>query len=240
MSVNDSLIRLAWGQPTNVQALVTTRFGGVSAPPYGDLNLALHVADQAASVTENRLRLAALAELPAPPLWLQQVHGTEVLLADSNPLPEPQADAAFTTESQRVLAIMVADCLPILLCSADGREIAAVHAGWRGLAERIIEKAVGQFSSCGISAWLGPAIGPCHYEVDNLVRSRFDSDVGFLPGRDAGHWMLNLYAIARQQLAEAGVASIAGGEDCTFCDSRFYSYRRDGETGRFAALIWRT
>jgi|TARA_B110000305_G_C19337704_1_gene587476 polyphenol oxidase len=237
--VTEPWLRPDWELPDTVQSIVTTRDGGVSEAPYGALNVATHVADQPAHVAENRRRLETLAELPASPLWLQQVHGTRVLLADANSAREQQADAVYTRDRHCVLTIMTADCLPILLCSADGEEIAAVHAGWQGLAGNIINKAVARFSATKISAWLGPAIGPCHYEVDERVRSRFDSDFGFGPGKDRGHWMLDLFAVARRQLADAGVESIAGGGCCTYCDSRFYSYRRDGQTGRFATLIWR-
>ncbi|MDA9050733.1 peptidoglycan editing factor PgeF [Pseudomonadales bacterium] len=237
--MTEPLLRPDWALPESVQSVVTTRFGGVSESPYGALNVALHVADQPARVAENRRQVEVLAELPAPPLWLQQVHGTRVLMANASSAKEQQADAAYTRDRHCVLAIMAADCLPILLCSDDGAEIAAIHAGWQGLAEHIIDETVARFSARKISAWLGPAIGPCHYEVDERVRSRFDSDFGFGPGKDDGHWMLDLFAVARRQLSKAGVASIAGGGCCTYCDSRFYSYRRDGQTGRFAALIWR-
>ena len=234
----------AWQAPANIHGLVSTRSGGVSDGPYASMNLAQHVGDDPARVAVNRQRLQALAGLPGQPLWLQQVHGKSVVLADHRDAmsmagPAPEADAAYTSAAGQVLAIMVADCLPILLCSRDGNEIAAIHAGWRGLAANIIAETLAHFSSTDITAWLGPAIGPCHYEVDALLRDHFPGGQGFAPGRDADHWMFDLGVLARQQLTASGVQSLAGGDVCTFCDKRFYSYRRDGVTGRFAVFIWR-
>jgi len=234
-----------WQPPENVHSLMTTRVGATSEGIYGSMNLALHVGDAPAKVERNRQLLQRQSELPAPPAWLTQVHGTNIYEPGSrlNPAPTVQqtleADAAFCQTRGHVLAIMVADCLPVLLCSRDGREIAAVHAGWRGLALGIIGQVVERFESSDLLAWMGPAIGPCHYEVDALVRSRFEDGAGFEAGRDSQHWMLNLYAIARQQLLLAGVSTVSGGGECTFCDAAYYSYRRDGVTGRMAALIWR-
>jgi YfiH family protein len=238
-----ALLLPVWQVPANVHGLVSTRSGGVSEGHYATLNLAQHVNDDPALVAANRQRLQDLAGLAGQPLWLQQVHGKSVLLADHSAAPvtgaAPQADAAYASAPGRVLAIMVADCLPILLCSRDGKEIAAIHAGWRGLAENIIAETIGHFSSTDITAWLGPAIGPCHYEVDGPLKRNFTGEQGFSKGRDAAHWMLDLGAIARQQLADSGVGVVEGGDVCTFCDQRFFSYRRDGETGRFAVFIWR-
>ncbi|MFT5794686.1 MAG: YfiH family protein [Candidatus Azotimanducaceae bacterium] len=234
-----------WTPPANVHGLVTTRVGGMSAGVYGAFNLALHVGDQPAHVTRNRQLLQHQASLPATPAWLTQVHGTGVYVPGSQLETVPglqrpiEADAAFCQTSGQVLAIMVADCLPILICSRDGKEIAAAHAGWRGLALGVIGQVVARFASDDLLAWMGPAIGPCHYEVDAQVRSRFQGSTGFAVGRDAQHWMLDLYAIARQQLQLAGVNTVSGGGECTFCDPAYYSYRRDGVTGRMAALIWR-
>jgi YfiH family protein len=229
---------------------VTTRVGGASEGVYDSLNFGLHVGDSEAHVARNRQMLQRQCGLPAAPVWLTQVHGTRVHLPDRLPNPTPaeqstanpikiEADAAFCQTSGHVLAIMVADCLPVLICSRDGQEIAALHAGWRGLALGIIEQVVARFDSNELIAWMGPAIGPCHYEVDAQVRSRFKNDTGFEVGRDPHHWMLNLYTIACQQLQLAGVSTVSGGGECTFCDPAYYSYRRDGVTGRMATLIWR-
>jgi YfiH family protein len=224
---------------------MTTRAGGISEGVYGSLNLALHVGDQPEHVAFNRQLLQREIGLPSTPAWLTQIHGTDIHIPSnqvfSSPAPASviQADAAFCQTSGQVLAIMVADCLPILLCSRDGREIAAVHAGWRGLALGIIGQVVSRFESSDLLAWLGPAIGPCHYEVDDHVRSRFQGDTGFGEGRDSQHWMRVLYAIARQQLQQAWVGTVCGCGQCTYCDPAYYSYRRDGVTGRMATLIWR-
>jgi hypothetical protein len=219
--------------------LFTTRTGGGSKGHYEALNLALHVGDQPARVALNRQQLQRDAGLPATPAWLTQVHGTQIHVPGSAQESSLEADAAFSQAPGQVLAIMIADCLPILLCSRDGQKIAALHAGWRGLALGIIEKVVARFDGDDVLAWLGPAIGPCHYEVDTQVRSQFNDNIGFCAGRDAQHWMLDLYAIARQQLQQAGVSMVSGGGECTFCDQDYYSYRRDGVTGRIATLIWR-
>jgi len=235
----------AWEPPANVHSRVTTRAGGMSEGVYGSLNLALHVGDQPEHVAFNRQRLQRELGLPSTPAWLTQIHGADIhvpssqVFSSSSPAPVIQADAAFCQASGQVLAIMVADCLPILLCSRDGQEIAAVHAGWRGLALGIIGQVASRFKSDDLLAWLGPAIGPCHYEVDAPVRSGFQDDTGFGVGRDSQHWMLDLYAIARQQLQQAGVCTVSGGGQCTYCDPAYYSYRRDGVTGRMATLIWR-
>jgi hypothetical protein len=224
---------------------MTTRKGGAREGVYDSMNLALHVGDEPTHVLLNRQFLQRQSGMPAAPEWLTQVHGTSIHVPDDrlNQAPTLQqtieADAAFCQSSGQVLAVMVADCLPVLVCSRDGQEIAAVHAGWRGLALGIIEQVVERFDSDDLLAWMGPAIGPCHYEVDVQVRSRFQSSLGFETGRDPQHWMLNLYAIARQQLLQVGVSTVSGGAECTFCDPAYYSYRRDGVTGRMAALIWR-
>lgn len=241
--MSDALLQTPWPPVAGVHAVVTTRLGGHSQAPYGGFNLATHVNDQPAAVLANRRRLGQLANLPGAPVWLQQVHGVNVLDATLNALPEQAADAAYTRQAGIVLPILVADCLPVLLCSHDGREIAALHAGWRGLASGIIDRVLDRFASRQLHAFLGPAIGPCHYEVDTPVREAFGelgcAPGGFLPGRDSEHWMLDLRAVARHRLQSLGVEDIAGSDICTVCDTRFYSFRRDGETGRFAALIWR-
>lgn len=237
-----------WDAPANVGAAVSTRLGpGVSSPPYDRLNLGLRSGDEAAAVTANRAALSLALGLPAPPLWLRQVHGTEVadaeVVADSD--EEPVADAAVARGRGRVLAILTADCLPVLFASSDGGTIGAAHAGWRGLAAGVLESTVARMGSPpgSLVAWLGPAIGGPSYEVGTEVRAAFverdpTADEAFTPTRP-GHWTCDLYVLARRKLAAAGVRRISGGGFDTFRDERLYSYRRDGTaSGRFASLVW--
>ncbi len=245
-----SFIVPAWPLPPGVRAVQTTRSGGVSHAPYDSLNLALHVGDDPAHVQTNRHLLRQQLALPGEPLWLAQVHGTEVYRAqDATPLAQaPRADAAYTTQSGVVLAIMTADCLPLLFATQDGREIAAAHAGWRGLAAGVLENTLRQFQAPPgeICVWLGPAISQMAFEVGDDVRDAFmqhdgEAETAFIPGSRPGHWQADLYALARLRLRAAGVTRMDGGELCSFQDSaRFYSYRRATPTGRMASLIWRT
>lgn len=244
---SDSWIFPDWPAPHNVRATVTTRCGpGVSAAPFDRLNLGLRSGDAVDAVNANRGGLQQALALPAPPRWLHQVHGTTV--AELGPLPsadEPQADAAVSHLPGTVLAILTADCLPVLFCATDGSEIAAAHAGWRGLANGVLEETLTQLRAPRdhTLAWLGPCIGPASYEVGDEVRAVF---VGrnaaaarcFVATR-AGHWLCDLAALARLRLQAAGIAQIYGGGFDTFTDKRFYSYRREGErSGRFCSLIW--
>ncbi len=233
-----------WAAPPNVRALATTRTGGVSTAPWHSLNLGDHVGDDPGHVTENRRRLRR--HLPAEPRWLRQVHGVRCLdaaLAGSQSAPE--ADAACTTAPGVVCAVLTADCLPLLLCDTAGGAVAAAHAGWRGLAAGVIESTVAAMERPGdeLMAWLGPAIGPAHFEVGAEVRELFlahdaAAAAAFRPGA-AGKWLCNMYLLARQRLAALGVCRITGADFCTMRDAgRFYSYRRDGITGRMASLIW--
>ncbi len=235
-------IKPDWPAPAKVHALVTTRAGGVSLPPYDSLNLGDHVGDEPAAVAENRRRLRAL--LPAEPAWLKQVHGTTVALADG--LAQPvEADAAAAFESGTVCAVLTADCLPVLFCDRRGSRVAAAHAGWRGLAAGVLEASVAALDCepAEILAWLGPAIGPQAFEVGEEVREAFVRDLpaataAFLPGQP-GKWLADIYQLARLRLARAGVSQVYGGGLCTHADAeRFYSYRRDKATGRMATLIW--
>lgn len=233
-----------WPAPARVRALVTTRVGGVSQGAYASLNLADHVDDAHWAVAENRRRLRAAAGLPADPMWLHQVHGIETLPAVSAE-PGVCADGSFADAPDVVCAVLTADCLPILLCDAGGRRVAALHAGWRGLAAGVIESALSRWGgdTANALAWLGPAIGPNAFEVGEEVRAAFvDRDRG---GMDAfvqsrpGHWYADLYRLARRRLKGCGVTRVWGGGWCTYNDpQRFYSYRRDGATGRMASLIW--
>ena len=234
-----------WPAPRGVVAGCTTRQGGVSRGAYAALNLADHVGDDPVAVQRNRQLLQARLELARPPSWLTQVHGAEVcVLGDTQPPAGVEADAAFSRCRGIICAVMTADCLPVLLTSRAGSEVAAVHAGWRGLAKGVIESALRQFSAepTDVLAWLGPAIGPRAYEVgedvfDAFVREDAGAAAAFGETRP-GHWHLDMYALARRRLNRVGVQAIYGGGLCTYTDAdRFYSYRRDGATGRMASLI---
>lgn len=232
-----------WPAPPGVGALQTTRQGGVSQGPYASLNLGDHVGDMPESVTANRQRLLGL--LPKPPLWLQQVHG--VVVADTemgrDGIP---ADASVARRLGDVCAVLTADCLPVLLCNDSGTVVAAVHAGWRSLAGGIIEAAIGKMDCPGqqIMAWLGPAIGPEHFEVGEEVRAAFVAEhslagEAFVPGEKEGKWLGDLCALARQRLSRLGVHRVYGGHWCTVRDQElFFSYRREGNTGRMGSFIW--
>ena len=232
-----------WPAPANVRACATTRMGGVSQQEYSSLNLAGHVGDRDDNVAENRKRLRRLASLPAEPQWLQQVHGNRVANLSSEAMPTA-ADASVSNRPEQVCAILTADCLPVLLCSVDGRQVAAVHAGWQGLAGGVIEAALKKMSRDGrqLLAWLGPAIGPAAYQVGMNVRQAFidKSEVSatFFTEDGPGHWKMDLYGLARQKLEAQGVG-VYGGAFCTFTESqRFFSYRRDDRCGRQASMIW--
>ena len=236
-----------WPAPKPVRAAVTTCDGpGVSAPPFGRFNLGLHSGDRAEAVASNRGVLQQALGLPAAPRWLRQVHGTAV--AELGPLPgadEPQADAAVSRIPGTVLAILTADCLPVLFCADDGSVIGAAHAGWRGLAAGVLEATAEQMQLPyrRLLAWLGPCIGQASYEVGEEVRAAFvDADAtaaGDFAASRPGHWLCDLAGLARRRLQAAGVARIAGGGFDTRTDARFYSYRRDGaRSGRFASLVW--
>jgi YfiH family protein len=238
-----------WGgkPPPGVVAAVTLRndLRGVSGGPYARFNLGDHVGDDVREVATNRARLRA--DLPTEPLWLNQVHGIEVVAAETA-VPGVAADACWTREPGRVCAVLTADCLPVLLAACDGSVVAAAHAGWRGLAAGVIEATVAAMgvSPLRLQAWLGPAIGPQAFEVGDEVRAAFcrhDAAAAraFVPGRAAGKWWCDLYTLARQRLLAQGVAQVTGGGLCTHGDAeRFYSFRRDGVTGRMATLIWRS
>jgi len=243
-SVKPEFLVPDWSAPSAVKSLVTTRAGGASTSPFDHFNLATHVEDNMTDVQRNRSLLQAEAGLPAEPIWLQQVHGIQVVRAE---LAEQEhiADASTTAEADVVCTIMTADCLPVLFCNQSGTQVAAAHAGWRGLANGILETTRNTFEceSVDIMAWLGPAIGPQAFEVGDDVRDIYlDADPAlaavFAPGKP-GKWVLDIYAAARLRLAALGITNVSGGEYCTYTDqARFYSYRRDGQTGRMASLIW--
>jgi polyphenol oxidase len=243
MSLPQDWIAPDWPAPPQVRALVTTRGGGVSRGSHASLNLGGHVGDLPAAVERNRGVLAR--HLPSEPLWLQQVHGTTVVRADEAS-PGVEADAAFTRRAGVVCAVMTADCLPVLLCDRGGSVVAAAHAGWRGLVAGVLERTVEAMDvePADLMAWLGPAIGPKAFEVGDEVRVAFCAHDpiaadAFVAGVRPGKWMADIDSLARQRLRAAGVGRIDGGGVCTVADpERFYSYRRDGVTGRFASLVW--
>jgi YfiH family protein len=232
-----------WPAPSNVHAYTTTRSGGVSSSSYHSLNLANHVGDISAAIVENRDRLRRSLFLPSEPAWLQQVHGNEIV--DAAKGPGQRGDASIAYKPGAVCAVLTADCLPLLLCDQRGTRVAAVHAGWRGLAAGIIETAISALNIPGehLLAWLGPAIGPEVFEVGPEVKQIFlDQDnrnTSAFSAHGQGRWLADIYQLARLRLAGLGVRSIYGGQYCTVADpARFYSYRRDGKTGRMATLIW--
>ncbi len=231
-----------WPAPSQVQALSTLRAGGVSVGVYQGLNLGGHVGDSLVDVAQNRALLRE--DLPSEPHWLQQVHGTAVAYAD-NVHELVEADAAIATKPNAVCAVMTADCLPVLFCAQDGSVVGAAHAGWRGLLAGVLEETVAAMAhpSAEIMAWLGPAIGPQAFEVGGEVRAAFVADMpaaaSAFRGAGSNKWLADIYALARLRLRQMGVTQIYGGNFCTYSDAeRFYSYRRDGVTGRMASLIW--
>lgn len=231
-----------WPAPGNIRALVTLRSGGVSEACYASLNPALHVGDEPGAVLANRRRIGEMLHLPSEPVWLEQVHGCRVVEVQTG-MPLQQAEAGFTRQAGVVCAVMTADCLPLLLCNRQGTCIAAVHGGWRGLLAGVIENTVQAMAEKQLLAWLGPAIGPSCFEVGADVRNAFvDKSADFAPAFQAaenGRWLADIYRIARIILARLKIHSVYGGDHCTFSEpQRFYSYRRDGRTGRMAALIW--
>jgi YfiH family protein len=247
-ALSNGLMRANWDAPASIQTLVTTRVGGVSAAPYDSLNLGDHVGDLPANVFANRALLKNI--LPAEPLWLRQVHGTRVSTPSDR---SNEADAIVSNIPGEVLAIMTADCLPVLFANKAGTVVGAAHAGWRGLCAGVLENTVtamqklaGNVGAGEISAWLGPAIGPQTFEVGRDVVQAFqDSEIAYL--KDAfipipqkpKKYLANIYSLARSRLQTIGVHQIEGGQFCTVTQAdRFFSYRRDGVTGRFASLIW--
>lgn len=243
------LLRAEWPAPANVHAVVTTRLGGVSLAPWDSLNLGNHVGDDPAHVRQNRERLLGALQAIAPaqsPQWLNQVHGIQVVEAtEDSSAGVPEADAVFTTRPRQPCVVMTADCLPVFFCDHAGTRVAVAHAGWRGLCDGVLEATLARFPDpAQVLAWMGPAIGPAAFEVGEEVRQAFlqqnsGTTAHFRPSPNAGRWLADIYGLARLRLLAAGVAAISGGGLCTVSDSRrFYSYRRDGQTGRMASVIW--
>jgi len=244
------LITPNWPAPDNIHAYSSTRLSGESQGVYEGLNLALHVGDDPQIVAQNRRQLSEAINLPNEPFWLNQVHQATALNASikQNKIEDgvaPDADASFSLQANQVCTVMTADCLPVLICNSQGNKVAAVHAGWRGLAEGVIENLVAGLSERPgrLLAWLGPAIGPQAFEVGEDVRRVFvdkftQAELAFIQNRP-GHYLADIYQLARLVLSNVGVKAIYGGEYCTFNDAHhFYSFRRDGTTGRQASLIW--
>jgi YfiH family protein len=243
-------IKPNWPAPENVKAYTTTRTGGFSKPPYESFNLALHVGDHQNDVLANRKKLKQVLKLPNEPVWLMQQHENTVIFADAP--TTLNADGAYTKAPNTVCVILTADCLPILLCNTKGTEISALHGGWRSLSQGIIESGLQKFSgdSKDILVWLAPAIGPEVFEVGQEVLDVFTEMFPFFLKQkyirnnifkpSSNHqWLFNIYQFARQEFTRLGVHQVYGGNFCTHSDSkRFYSYRRDGQTGRMASLIW--
>jgi YfiH family protein len=232
-----------WPAPANIKALQTTRTGGLSQDPYSSLNFGDHVGDDALTVARNRQLLNPF--VPTEPLWLKQTHSTIVVNAAlTSCLPE--ADAAYSKQKNIVCAVMTADCLPILLCDKTGTTVAAIHAGWRGLLDGVVESTIKalEIAPQNLLAWLGPAIGPTAFEVgrdvyDGFIHQDAKSAQAFTVKNEPYKWLADIYLLARLRLQSLGVKQIYGGDYCTYTnEEKFFSFRRDGGTGRMATLIW--
>jgi purine-nucleoside/S-methyl-5'-thioadenosine phosphorylase / adenosine deaminase len=239
-----SWIEPDWPAPPNVRAVSTLRTGGVSTRPYASLNLGAHVGDDLAAVERNRALLCKAIGLATQPLWLSQVHGTDVVDVVSQAMA-PTADGAFALRSGRACTILTADCLPVLFCDRDGSRVAAAHAGWRGLVGGVLSRTIDALAipASRLIAWLGPAIEQDAFEVGVEVRNQFIArDAGHAAAfvaNERGRWQADLYGLAQRELERSGVSGIyGGGERCYEDAARFFSYRRDGRTGRMATLIW--
>ena len=244
-----NMLRANWPAPPQVRAASTTRQGGVSLPPFDSFNLAGHVGDEPAAVAANRQQLHKALSLPAKPYWLSQIHGITVANLDDDPGGLPEADASITSTANTVCAVLTADCLPVLFCDRAGTQVAAAHAGWRGLAAGVLEATVASFAAPPeqLMAWMGPAIGPQAFEVGDEVRQAFydvdsaaaEAFVAVSSEANEKKWLADVYRLARQRLAAMGVDAVYGGGRCTFSEADdFYSFRRDGKTGRMASLVW--
>lgn len=237
--MNQDWICPDWPAPRNVRAAVTTRGGGASKGPWSAFNLGLHCGDNPSHVAKNRAALDAA--LPSPVRWLHQVHGTTVVTASGLITAETEGDAMVAFTPGQVCAVLTADCLPVLFCNRRGDRVGIAHAGWRGLAGGVLEAVIDAMETGPeeLMAWLGPAIGPGAYEVGTEVVDAFREEfpAGFT--KNGNRFLLDLYELARLKLSAAGISSVHGGGFCTMTDStRFYSFRRDGVTGRMASLVW--
>jgi YfiH family protein len=243
MNKNKHWLEADWPAPANVYAVTTLRTGGVSEGSFASLNPATHVGDDPDSVNQNRQIISMMLDLPSEPVWLNQIHSNRAVTAVATPIPQ-QADASYTDRPGVVCAVMTADCLPLLVCSTNGCEIAAIHAGWRGLLDGIIDNTLSALHNNDLLVWLGPAIGPKCFEVGSEVRDVFVAkSADYAPAfkqSNVDKWLADIYQLARINLAKLGIHKIYGGNFCTVTEAtRFYSYRRDRDTGRMATLIWR-
>lgn len=233
-----------WPAPASVKALSSTRIGGFSLPPYAGLNLGMHVGDDPVTVARNRNLLQQQANMPGSPVWLNQTHSTVVLEVDQPTCDVLNADGVWTSSARVVCSAMTADCLPVLICNTDGSKVAAVHAGWRGLSSGIVENALAQFKHQDVLVWLGPAIGPQAFEVGDDVLAAFcaaddQAAQAFQPGKQTGKWWADMNQLTRLRLAKLGIDRVFDNNLCTYQHAdTFYSYRRDGVTGRQASFIW--
>jgi len=232
-----------WPVPANIRAATTLRTGGVSCGAYASLNPAMHVGDDVDLVKKNRQLIKELLDLPGEPVWLEQIHSNRAVPAVKTESLQ-QADASYTAEAGVVCAVMTADCLPLLVCAADGSQVAAIHAGWRGLLAGVVANTLSAMQDNELLVWLGPAIGPDCFEVGVEVRDAFvQKSAAFMTAfkqQSNGKWLADIYQLARIDLATLGIDKIYGGGFCTVTEQeRFYSYRRDKQTGRMATLIWR-
>ncbi|MDG9922185.1 MULTISPECIES: peptidoglycan editing factor PgeF [unclassified Pseudomonas] len=241
MNPSSDWLQPDWPAPANIRACVTTRAGGTSLPPFDSLNLGDHVEDDPQAVADNRYLL--VERLDCQPAWLKQVHSPGVVEAD--PTQVPIADACWSAKPGIACCVLTADCLPALFCDRAGTRVAAAHAGWRGLAGGVLENTLEALAvePAEMLVWLGPAIGPQAFEVGPEVREAFlaqhaEAAQAFLPSRNPGKYMADIYALARIRLAARGVTAVYGGGLCTVSDERFFSYRRAARTGRFASLVW--
>lgn len=243
------LVQPDWPQPDSVHAIVTTRKGGESLAPYDSLNLAQHVADNEQRVVQNRDKVSQEVRANDEKYqwqWLEQIHSSDVIKLDQQ-VAVPKADGLITSTSKLICCVLTADCLPILLCNEEGTEVAIAHGGWRGLMDGIVANTIASMDShpASVMAWLGPAIGPCHFEVGEEVRLQFQTAeskskvLDYFEPNGSQKYLADLYGIARMQLNNLGVTLVFGGSHCTYCDEQnFYSYRRDGVTGRMLSAIW--
>lgn len=232
-----------WHPHERVRAVVTTRHGAYSPPPWQGFNLGLNCGDEADRVRRARSHVHRQLATDHPPAWLQQVHGTAIVTAGADNM---EADGVHTADTDWPCAVLTADCLPVLLARRDGTGVGAFHAGWRGLHGGILQRAVGTLSPAGepLAAWLGPAICRQCYQVGDEIRRAFldwhgDAAAGFYRDAEPGHWRMDLAGLASLALRAAGVDDIQGGDRCTVCENHlFYSFRHEGRTGRFASLVW--
>jgi len=237
-----SLIKPQWSVPSNIKAITTLRYGGVSKPPFNELNLALHVGDEVEAVSQNRKILQSALELPSEPVWLNQVHSTRVVDAGRTDTQRVvDADASITDQRGTVCAIMTADCLPLFLTNIQGTKVALVHAGWRGLADGIIENTVSEFSqpASEIIAWSGPCISQSHFEIGLEVKQSLGGSEGCYQLSNNNKYYADLCRLADERLQTIGVNKHSWNDHCTYRQiDHFYSFRREQQTGRMASLIW--